>query len=550
MTKETNVAKIVDSLASTASNEGASLVEYTAPFIGSYGRNLSTKLLDVPTLYDGLNSYESQARGWPSTSTPSTMNTYVASISDTSSLLSSYLLNTADLGPAVIPAGLFRVDSGVVIDYTVGGGNTIPHPAFPSNRREIQGSGKEKTFFAVDNSAVGSIFLKLLGSPVINGTNGSSFNTCIGGFSVSDYSATTWNKFGIACYNAAYLKFKDIAMWELETGLYTNSCLYMDISDCQFRECKDGAIFTWDETALAANISGYTNGNGSLPNANLIQHVSFNANQHSGLSGIIGAANTFQNCHFEGNGTTGTTGAAGYGGCLLQIMAANGTAQVTFDECYFEGNIGEADCKIYTSDADDQTVVFKNCVFNRNTSAANYTTANLSIVNTSSGTLRVILIGCSFLHTGGTMSSSTPYISTSGKVIIEDIGSSFSGGNGATTTTPVSTNQKTHYSLSMPIVGRIDTTGAWIGSTIPGLNVGKAGVGQYSVSYNYFGATNMDYQVMATPVYDFTNITQTQKISCHVAYTTNYAFDVYVVDTTTQTLVDNAVSVAIFMTKG
>ena len=173
----------------------------------------------------------------------------------------------------------------------------------------------------------------------------------------------------------------------------------------------------------------------------------------------------------------GTAGNAATGGVYLSLDASNGPGPLTIKDSYFELNRGGFDIYINNAQNLNATAIIDGCFFNR-ASAAAHTINNIVLRNTGTGTLRVIVRGCAFHHTGDyTPSAGETYFNIGTNCELID-----GGANTYSSAIPLPNASSSRPGITSEIyVGDVNADGS--SNFLPkGVSVTKGGAGTYTVT--------------------------------------------------------------------
>jgi hypothetical protein len=375
-------------------------------------------------------------------------------------------------GTHTVRDGVYKLTSTVTADYS---GLTFPEVAFPSTRLRLEGNSTANTIFEITPVGANDVGLKLIGTDPAAVGQGIHSQDKYSGFTV--YPALR-NNLGVGLYalNKAYMCLEDYATESLNIGLLLDGVLSSKFHNITV---KNGV------TGMQVGPTAYT-----LPNANTFVGFLAGGNSLAGVSGTIGATNTFIGGSIESNGTMGNPASAGM---YFNLNGSNGTACLTLDSVYFEGNGGPADLVLDNISSVPVTVVLKGCTFNR-VSNVKFTTANITALSSGGGLLKVILVGCSFYSAGTYVPLNTrPFISYGANVEIVGWDTCTHNEN---TSIPTS-----FYSTSSAVIsGNVNGAGTILSGTLSGVSVTRVGAGVYDVIKAGGWAPTVDgYSAFAVP---------------------------------------------------
>lgn len=370
--------------------------------------------------------------------------------------------------------GTYRLSSTVSSDYT---GVDYPGTSFPSKRVDFLGTSIANTMFELDAGlAVG---FKFTGDNPVSGGQGIHGLDRVGNFSVYSQGRpypTGQTGIGLAIINKSFTRLENYSAEYLNVGLELDGTLSSMFENVYLRH---GVI------GLTANATA-----ASLPNANTFVKLVSSGNSQAGvIFNTMGAGNLFIGGSIENNGTHAVPG---NGGMAVNLSGANGTACLSMDTTYFEGNGGDWDLKIDNISALPVTVHLKGCVFNR-VSNTHFATSNIVVTSTGGGKVKLVLDACSFLSTGTYVPSGTrPFIQVGAacEVIGWDTCTS-----SETTSIPGIFNSASSAILSGHVLGSGAVSNAPVGTV-----VSKVSLGVYDVTRNGgWSSTTTGYNVFVQP---------------------------------------------------
>ena len=339
-----------------AGNGGAALVSYVAAAVGSVLRTLESKqrerlsVLDVipPEYHAGI-----QAR---------------TATADVAGYINAALVFASAQGKdCYAPGGLYPCAAGIVIDESADTDDYSPRAA-------LIGDGPSNTVFDFANGA-------MTGCTIQGGSgSGSHMNIRSGGFGLRKADRLG---VGLLVDNCAYAKVSDVLATGWQYGL----------------KGTDVLTATFDRLTLRNNDYGFELSyiNGSYPNALLFNCCEIGINKYAAGNIFGGGSLTMLGGAVEGNGWGGT-GADNWGIYIENAGAESGVG-LNIVGTYFEANEGVADVWIKTTTAVSAQHSLTGATFNR-INSTDYTTNNIRVENTSTGTVGVSVGGCGFKRFG------------------------------------------------------------------------------------------------------------------------------------------------------
>jgi hypothetical protein len=359
----------------------------------------------------------------------------------------------AQRGVYRIPAGTHAIDTQLNVDYSVAG---FPNEYVMGARVSMSGEALHNTMLNYSGAA-DTTAIRLKGSgPSVFGVHAYDM---FSDFTLKDATDSNTRN-GIYAENRAFFELKRMNIHRFKTGLQMNACLSSTFERLTFAYNTNGLILTNDS------------GN-SLPNALTFTDCQWDANSNAAVLGnIVGATNTFRNCRFEHNGVAGGVAT---GGLFLNLSGLNGTACLTMDSCYFEGNGGLSDLYLTNVSGNHLTVILRGCTFNR-ISNTKFVTNNITVGNTGGGTVRVVMEGCSFVSAGSYVpDAARKFISVDSATEVIDIGCTYND------TVGLGTNGANYPAAGTTYGGKVNGDGTKLmGST--GISITKIGIGAYQVT--------------------------------------------------------------------
>jgi hypothetical protein len=369
-----------------------------------------------------------------------------------------------------IPAGTYLYTSPLEADYS---DVAFPDYMTPSTRVSLIGDSLHSTFLTYDGTN-GTAAINLIG-PASIANLGVYQQGLYQDFVLQD-DGLTKARDGITITNQSTAEFNRLNISGFDTGTYINSSLSLIFRNVVWTYNNTGCVF--DSTTGQA-----------LPNALSFEACEWNGNIHQAIvANVSGATNRFTSCRIENCGTHAT---GGDGGLFFNISPTNGPAALSIESCYFEGNGGDADLSIANTGTEDVTVVVKGCTFNR-VSSSKYVTTNIAGTNSSSGKLRIVLIGNAFFTTGS-------YVANAGRPFLtqEDGYVQFIDGGGNTFSE--TTSDTIGFAGSPGLAANFDSAGGTV-SAPAGVTCVNNSTGNYTVSSVIpFGKAVGDYAVVVTP---------------------------------------------------
>lgn len=413
---------------------------------------------DTPTSYTALLRALRAFRG---TRVPSDYGAAGTGLVDDGPALQALLVS--GLG-AVIPAGRYRFDAPLVLDYS---DPEYPDATYATTRMDVQGASLANTRLEFAGGDASAISLVGSGPALSQGVHG--FDR-LGGFTL--YAAAR-NKVGTGLHllRKAYSSVHDLAVEYFDRGVVMDGCLTSEVRNLFVRKCGDGLVLD-DTTSF------------SRPNAIEFHRLTALNCTRSGIKGnVIGACVKFSGLTCEYNGRQDVEGDGGF---VANLYGDNGTGSVLFSSGYFEGNAGGADISLTNPTAYLMTVVMESMTFNR-ISDERFTTSNIKLRNTGGGRIKLVLQGCGFLSTNEYVpSAARPFLDVDGACEVIDIGSTWSE----------STSMPTQMSAGTSLAGRVSAAGAAV-SLPPGVTVSKISTGIYRVVHQVeFAKTPNGYVVI------------------------------------------------------
>lgn len=352
-----------------------------------------------------------------------------------------------------IPAGTYDINTQLNVDYSVVG---FPSEYEMGARVSMSGEALHNTMLNYSGAA-DTTALRLKGAdPSVFGVHAYDMFT---DFTLKD-STNSNTRNGIYVENRAFFELKRMNIHRFKTGLEMNASLSSTFERVTFAYNTNGMILT-------------NNTGNSLPNALTFTDCQWDANSNAAVLGnIVGATNTFRNCRFEHNGVAG---GATTGGLFLNLSGLNGTACLTMDSCYFEGNGGLSDLYMTNVSGYHITVILRGCTFNR-ISNTKFTVNNITVGNTGGGTTRVIMEGCSFVNAGTYVASvDRKYLSYDSATEIVDIGCTYND------TVGLGTDGVNYPTSSSVMGGKVNADGTKLMGS-GAISISKLGVGVYRVT--------------------------------------------------------------------
>jgi hypothetical protein len=369
-----------------------------------------------------------------------------------------------------IPAGSYTYTTPLIADYS--------DPAFPdymtaSTRVSLKGDSLHSTLLNYNGTAASTALV--FTGPASIANLGVYQQGLYEDFVLQD-SGLTKTRNGIAITNQSTAEFSRLNVSGFDTGTYINSALSLIFRNVVWTYNNTGTVF--DSTTGQA-----------LPNGISFEACEWNACIDQAIvANVIGATNRFTSCRIENCGTHATSG---NGGMFFNISPTNGPAALTIESCYFEGNGGDADLYITNTGTEDVTVIVKGCTFNRVTSSK-YVTNNIVGTNSSSGKLRIVLIGNAFFSTGTYVASAArPFFAQ------EDGYVQFIDGGGNTFSE--TTSDTIGFAGSPGLAANFDSAGGTV-SAPAGVTCVNNSTGNYTVTGIVpFAKATGDYAVVVTP---------------------------------------------------
>jgi hypothetical protein len=386
-----------------------------------------------------------------------------------------------------IPAGTYLYTSPLEADYS---DVAFPDYMTASTRVSLIGDSLHSTFLTYDGTN-GTAAINLIG-PASIANLGVYQQGLYQDFVLQD-DGLTKARDGITITNQSTAEFNRLNISGFDTGTYINSSLSLIFRNVVWTYNNIGCVF--DSTTAQA-----------LPNACTFDACEWSANIHQAIvANVSGATNRFTSCRIENCGTHAT---GGDGGMFFSISPTNGPAALSIESCYFEGNGGDADLSITNAGTEDVTVVVKGCTFNR-VSSSKYVTSNITGSNSSSGKLRIVLIGNSFFTTGSYVANAArPFLNQEDGYVqyIDGGGNTFSE----------TTSDVIGFAGSPGLAANFDSAGGTV-SAPAGVTCVNNSTGNYTVTGIVpFGKAAADYTVQVTPHVAFSACAQYQRVSSTV----------------------------------
>jgi hypothetical protein len=287
---------------------------------------------------------------------------------DNSPIVQQYLSVGKSL---TIPDGVYYFNTPMSVSYSTQG-----QPSNVSIRYDIKGNSKANTILWYHGSGA------FLHSEGALGTDG-----LVALDSLSNFSLTSVNPFtnnGIYYSQKAYFDLSNIYISGFTSGLTLNACFSGSLTNIQVENNTYGLV-----TSGAAFPEGM--------NSVTMRRMSFHLNSYLGwLGSSVGNGNVLDGFNCESNGTMGD---ANTGGMLVKLANSNNGGVNKICNGYFELNKGGFDLAIENTQSGRAVVTLENLFFNR-ADSTNYTTYNIKLTNSGSGSLVVVLKGCGFLTSG------------------------------------------------------------------------------------------------------------------------------------------------------
>lgn len=276
-------------------------------------------------------------------------------------------------------------------------------------------------------------------------------------------SADYKNNYGITYALKVCPEISDIYMAGFKDALRLDGVFAAKIDNLKIADCENGLVF--------ADVAG-------LGSCNLVQvnKSNFEACSNIGIDGVAVGDNIVLNCiDVEGCGTHGN---AATGGVFLSLQGSNGPGPLKISDSYFELNRGGFDLYIENAQDGNAVAIIDGCFFNR-ADAANHTTSNIVLRNTGAGTLRVVVRGCAFYHTGNYVpSASQPYFDIgTGCELIDG------GGNSYSSVVPLPAGPATRPGATSEVFCGAVAADGTAGMVPRGVTVAKIATGAYTVTH-------------------------------------------------------------------
>jgi hypothetical protein len=260
--------------------------------------------------------------------------------------------------------------------------------------------------------------------------------------------------------NKAWWKLEDIYIQYMQTGLNIQSCYTAKVSKCIFGYCNYGVQLT-------------TNAQGADNSINF-DTCTFQSNTLAAVLGVaVGSNISFRDCTFESCGTQGNMAT----GAFVGNLGAYGYAgPIVFENCFFEEDAGTADISIDNTTSSPLTILIRGCTFIR-ASNTFYTNNNISVTNSGGGPVTVLLEGNQFI-------SASPYVPSVARLFWVAGSSSvrFIDNGGNTWNETTSLPQPFYSGRSTIVLGFAGASGA--AYVQEGCTVSRSGAGAYSVAFN------------------------------------------------------------------
>jgi hypothetical protein len=416
-------------------------------------------------------------------------------------------------GTYIIPRGSYTYTSTLEADYS---NVAFPDYLTPSTRVSLKGDSLHSTFLNY-NGTSGTYGLTLTG-PASIANLGVYQQGLFQDFVLQDLG-TTRNRHGITITNQSTAEFNRLNVTGFDHGTYINSSLSLIFRNVVWTYNNIGCVL--DSTTGQA-----------LPNALSFEACEWNGNIHQAIvANVVGATNRFTSCRIESCGTHATSGD---GGLFFNISPTNGPASLTIESCYFEGNGGDADLQFTNTGTEDVTVIVKGCTFNR-VSSSKYVTSNIVGANSSSGKLRIVLIGNAFFSTG-------TYVANSGRPFLNLADTKVQFIDGGGNTFSETTSDVVGFAGAYGLSANFDSTGGTV-SAPSGVTCVKDSTGNYTVTGAVpFGKGANDYTVQITTHVPFGAVARYQRVSSTV-------FTVHTAVPNTGSAADADFSVTVFRIK-
>lgn len=297
-------------------------------------------------------------------------------------------INSGKLPPMALlfPTGLYKIGTGmapggyaILFDNSGNTTNTTPQGRF------FNGNGPRLSILNNVTAGLWSIgvFGTLVAPFAVNGELYNSFGQIAFSTSVGAY--------GLFITGCTFFCLKDCDFYQMAKAIQIDQCV-----SCEF----DNITARWGQYGIIT-----TGGAVSEVNAVLFKSCRIGNNSLLGFSGNNGSSNiTFIGCNFEGNGTQGNNAT---GGVSVNFDGGTqGAVGYNFIGCYFEGNLGQADIVLNNTGATPVTVNITGCNFNR-ASPTNFVQHNIVTI----GPIYLVLTSCSFKGFNGyTPNASNTYV--------------------------------------------------------------------------------------------------------------------------------------------
>ena len=236
---------------------------------------------------------------------------------DTTALSNAIAVEQQVSGAVTIPDGCNLVCNGISVSVT--GGRY-------SSSLTINGTSPAGSKITQNSSLLSGAMISFIGSGGLVEANLSFNNIELEGIGAS---GSTTN--GILLQNIAYFHFNNCLITGFQYGVYLQSALIGDFIDCNVGANQIGYYSRYYTSAVYNNLINIINGR-------IIDNIVYGADVGQGAGWY------FRGVDIEQNGNSLNPTVATSGGVILRstITAEDGDGQVSFYQCWFEGNYGWA----------------------------------------------------------------------------------------------------------------------------------------------------------------------------------------------------------------